>query len=76
MELRFFISVRTPSASLPTGRTETLTSARMDPSCILQSETPRKSSSVRSRSRKSAASSPERKSGSVTISISGTPQRL
>ena len=40
-EFRFFISVLVPKVSLPTSRTERLTSARMEPSWSLQSETPR-----------------------------------
>ena len=40
-ELRFFISVRVPSSSEPAGRTDRFTSQRREPSCILQSETPR-----------------------------------
>ena len=48
---RFFISVRVPSTSLPTGRTDRFTSARSEPSCILQSDTPRYCSVARSFSR-------------------------
>jgi hypothetical protein len=40
-EFRFFISVLVPNVSLPTSRTERLTSARIDPSWSLQSDTPR-----------------------------------
>ena len=40
MEFMFLISVRVPNASLPAGRTEIFTSQRIEPSCILQSETP------------------------------------
>ena len=43
-ELMFFISVRVPSSVLPAGRTERFTSQRREPSCILQSDTPRYSS--------------------------------
>ena len=75
-ELRFFISVRVPSSSEPMGRTDRFTSQRSEPSCILQSDTPRYSSVLLSFSRYAMTSSPERKSGSVTISMSGTPQRL
>lgn len=39
-EFMFLISVRVPSFSSPAGRTDTLTSQRMDPSCIRQSEIP------------------------------------
>ena len=36
--LTFFISHRVPNWAAPSGITETLTSQRIDPSCILQSE--------------------------------------
>ena len=50
-ELRFFISVRVPSAGAPAGRTDRFTSQRREPSCILQSDTPRYWSVERSFSR-------------------------
>ena len=50
-EFRFFISVRVPICSLPTGRTDRFTSARIDPSCSLQSEAPRYWIIIRSFSR-------------------------
>ena len=40
-EFRFFISVRVPSSWEPMGRTDRFTSHRREPSCILQSDTPR-----------------------------------
>ena len=40
-ELRFFISVRVPNSVDPAGRTDRFTSQRREPSCILQSDTPR-----------------------------------
>ena len=40
-ELRFFISVRVPRLRLSAGRTDRFTSHRREPSCILQSDTPR-----------------------------------
>ena len=39
-ELRFLISQRVPNASVPTGRTETLASMRMEPSSMRPSEAP------------------------------------
>ena len=39
-ELRFLISQRVPSASLPAGRIDTLASTRIEPSSILASLTP------------------------------------
>ncbi|CUQ24967.1 Uncharacterised protein [Flavonifractor plautii] len=50
-ELRFFSSVRVPSVSEPAGRTDRFTSHRREPSCILQSETPRYCRVSRSHSR-------------------------
>ena len=72
----FFISVRVPNSAAPFGRTDRLTSARMEPSSILQSEMPRYSKVDLSLFRYAMTSSVSRKSGSETISISGTPQRL
>ena len=40
-EFRFFISVRVPSFCDPASRTDRFTSARMEPSCSLQSLAPR-----------------------------------
>ena len=50
-ELRFFSSVRVPNVSEPAGRTDRFTSHRREPSCILQSETPRYCRVSRSHSR-------------------------
>ena len=75
-EFMFFSSVFTPSVCDPTGRTDTLASARMEPSSMLTSLTPRNSSVWRSWRRNVAASDAERRSGSVTISTSGVPPRL
>ena len=72
----FLSSVLVPSSCEPTGRMDTLASARMEPSSIEQSLTPRNSSVWRSWRRKVATSEPERRSGSVTISTSGVPPRL
>ena len=72
----FLISTFTPSASVPTGRTETFASHRSDPSSIRTSETSSASSSARSSRRYAPASSGERMSGSDTHSTSGTPARL
>ncbi len=76
MEFMFLISVLVPNLSLPSGRTEMFTSQRIEPSCILQSETPMLRMTCCSFSTYSLASSIERISGSDTISISGTPPRL
>ena len=62
--------------SLPTSRTDRLTSARMEPSCNLQSDTPRYCIIQRNFSRYAITSSELLMSGSETISISGTPLRL
>ena len=75
-EFIFLISVRVPSTSEPAGRTDTFTSQRIDPSCILQSDTPMYFIISCSFSRYSRISSTLRISGSVTISMSGTPPRL
>ena len=75
-EFIFFISARTPSSVLPIGRTDRLMSARMEPSCILQSDTPMALSMERSFSKYATTSSAERKSGLLTISRSGMLERL
>ena len=72
----FFISVLVPNSFWPLGLTERLTSALMEPSCILQSEIPRYCIVSLSFSRYAITSSPDLKSGSDTISRSGTPHRL
>ena len=76
IEFMFFISVRVPSTSLPSGRREIFTSHRIEPSCILQSDTPIYRMMSCSFSTYSRASSGEEMSGSDTISMSGTPPRL
>ena len=72
----FFTSVRIPKGSVPRRRSETFASTRIWPFSISASET----SIARSRSRSSSAyrraCSAVRISGSVTISMSGTPARL
>jgi hypothetical protein len=75
-EFMFFSSVLVPSCSLPTGRSETLASARSEPSSMFTSLTPRLRSVARSSFSHSRACSAERSSGSVTISTSGVPPRL
>ena len=75
-EFRFLVSVRVPNSSEPTSLIERLTSARMDPSFSLQSEAPRYCIVSLSFSRYAITSSADLMSGSDTISISGTPERL
>ena len=75
-EFRFFSSVLTPKADSPTGRTETFASHRRLPSSMFPSLTPTATSTSRTRLNASAASAADRRSGSVTISMSGTPLRL
>ena len=75
-ELRFLTSALTPNALCRRGRTETLASQRRLPSSMLPSVTPVATRIARSRLKNSAASAAERRSGWVTISISGTPLRL
>jgi len=75
-EFMFLSSHRVPSFSEPAGLTETLASQRSDPSCMLPSFTPSQTRMARSAFRYSTASSAERRSGSETISRSGTPARL
>ena len=69
-------SALVPSVVCPRGRTETLASQRRLPSSMLPSFTPSHTRMPRSRLKNSAASGADRKSGSLTISISGTPLRL
>ena len=76
MEFMFLISTLTPSASAPTGRTETFASQRREPSSIRTSETSSASRRARSSRRYAPASSGERMSGSDTHSTRGTPARL
>ncbi len=75
-ELRFLVSVLVPNSSAPTSLTERFTSALMEPSLSLQSEAPRYCIISLSFSRYAITSSAERISGSDTISIRGTPERL
>ena len=72
----FFSSVLVPSSVEPAGRIDTLASQRSEPSSMLTSETPSWRRVVRSRVSQSCACSGECRSGSVTISTSGVPQRL
>ena len=72
----FFISVLVPSAVVPRRRRLTLPSQRMEPFSSEQSEIPSVRKVWRSFSIKRRASSGVRRSGSVTSSISGVPQRL
>ena len=60
----------------PIMRMDTLASQRRLPFSISASEIPSQRSNWRKRIKYWAASSAERKSGSVTISTNGTPQRL
>ena len=75
-EFTFFISALVPNSVSPFLIRETLTSARIEPCSILQSETPVYWRSREIVSTRVLASSGEDISGSVTISIRGTPQRL
>ena len=72
----FLSSVFVPNSCEPTGRIDTFASARIEPSSIEQSLTPRNSSVCRSWRRNRATSDGDRRSGSVTISTSGVPPRL
>ena len=75
-EFMFLSSVLVPKPVSPRRRTETLASQRSDPFSMSQSETPIVCSVFLSRPRNATACSGERRSGSVTISTSGVPQRL
>ena len=75
-ELMFLSSVRVPSVLSPCLRTETFASQRKLPCSRLPSFTPRNIRTSRRRRRYSAASAPERRSGSPTISMSGVPARF
>ena len=75
-EFMFLSSVLVPSVSVPTGRIEMLASQRSEPSSMLTSLTPSARSVARSIRSHSAAAVASRRSGSVTISASGVPQRL
>ena len=72
----FFSSVRVRSSSEPAGRTETLTSNRIEPFSSSASESPSSTTVCRRSCRKRFASSAEWRSGAVTISSSGVPPRL
>jgi hypothetical protein len=72
----FLSSVLVPSVASPAGRIDTFASTRSEPSSMFTSDTPMRRSVAWSRRPKSAASAAERRSGSVTISTSGVPQRL
>ena len=75
-ELMFFSSMRVPSAVGPAGGSRRWRRSGSEPSSRLPSLTPRNMRTSRKRRRYSAASSAERRSGSLTISRSGTPARL
>ncbi len=68
--------MRVPSFVSPRGRSETLASQRNWPFSMSASETSAQRSSARSLRRYAAASSGARRSGSETISSSGTPARF
>ena len=74
--MRFFISQRVPNSLVPRRRRLTLPSQRMEPISMEQSEMPSVRKIWRSFSMKRRASSGLRRSGSVTSSMSGVPQRL
>ncbi len=69
-------SALVPSAVGARGPTDTFASQRRLPSSMLPSLTPSQTRIARSRLKNSAASAADRRSGSVTISMSGTPLRL
>ena len=75
-EFMFFSSVRVRSSSEPAGRTDTLTSKRIEPFSSSASERPSSTTVWRSSCRKRLAVSASWRSGSVTISTSGVPPRL
>ena len=70
------ISTLTPNSSSPASRSDTLASQRKLPSSMLPSHTSRYSRIERRVLRYSPASPGSRMSGSLTISMSGTPARL
>ena len=72
----FLSSVLVPRTVEPAGRTLTLASARIEPSSMLQSLTPRRRRVARSWRRNAPACVDVRRSGSETISSSGVPPRL
>ena len=72
----FLSSVLVPSPLEPRRRRLTLPSQRMEPLSMEQSEMPSARNVRRSFSMKRRASSGVRRSGSVTSSMSGVPQRL
>ena len=72
----FFTSVFVPSVDAPCGRTLMFASTRSDPSSMLTSLTSAYSSICLSTRRYAPASAADRMSGSLTISTSGTPDRL
>ena len=75
-EFIFLISVFVPNLVSPTGRIEMFASQRKLPSSIRPSDTPKYCTIARILSTYWRASSPERRSGSDTISNNGTPVRL
>ena len=72
----FLTSVRVPKVSLPAGLMLTLASQRKLPSCMFAVETPRYWTMECNAVRYWRASSGERRSGLLTISMSGTPDRF
>ena len=72
----FFSSVRVRSSSLPSGRTDTLTSKRIEPLSSSASDRPSSTTVCRNSCRNRFAVSASCRSGSVTISTSGVPPRL
>ncbi|OPZ47916.1 MAG: hypothetical protein BWY92_01682 [Firmicutes bacterium ADurb.BinA052] len=72
----FFSSTKVPNSFESRGITETLASHLMEPSSILQSDTPMATKMDRSLVRYARASSADRMSASDTISIRPIPERL
>src|SRR5438477_609368 len=75
-EFMFLTSTLVPSSLLPAGRSETLASQRNCPDSMSPLLTPMYCRMARNRTTYSRASSALRRSGSDTISINGTPDRL
>ena len=75
-EFMFLSSARVPYSLDPSGMREMFASQRKLPSSMLQSLTPANSRTSFTARQYAMASSGDRKSGSPTISMSGTQERL
>ena len=76
IEFTFLTSARVRKVVSPTGRTDTFTSHRIDPSSMLPSQVPNARTIARKLRRYSPASSGDFISGLDTISIKPTPARF